>query len=498
MSFSPTDEQISIVDAAKTHEDVVVEAYAGSGKTATLLLITESQPRRKFVYAPFNRSIADEAKRKFPRNTRCNTMHSLAFAAVGKNFMHRLNGPRVTAKQTASILNITQAFELREKVFLAPWSIARHVMDTVRNFCYSHDNEPYPNHVPFIPGAEDRWDEFAWMITEYARKAWADLQSHNGRLRFSHDNYLKMWALSEPYIPGDCFMLDESQDSNDLTMSIINAQEHMQKILIGDTYQQIYSWRGAKNVMEGFDTNHRLYLSKSFRFGEAIADEANKWLELLDAPKPLTGNENIPSRILDLDESDAILCRTNAEVVAQALGYTEKGKRVAVVGGMEEVKRFAEAALDLQSGKRTTHPELIAFENWTEVKQYVAEEGSDLRVMVSFIDTYGVPKVLEIAQTTVDEQFADIIISTAHKAKGREWKSVRIGTDFKPPEDATDAGQLSKAEMRLAYVATTRAQNELDRGSLEWVDHYVMDNGPLTNHPGLNENEPLSHHPEVA
>ena len=34
-----------------------------------------------------------------------------------------------------------------------------------------------------------------------------------------------------------------------------------------------------------------------------------------------------------------------------------------------------------------------------------------------------------------DEDTADLIVSTAHKAKGREWDSVRIANDFKAPQE---------------------------------------------------------------
>lgn len=54
------------------------------------------------------------------------------------------------------------------------------------------------------------------------------------------------------------------------------------------------------------------------------------------------------------------------------------------------------------------------------------------------------------------EASADVVISTAHKSKGREWQSVQLAGDF--PDEA--AG--SDAELRLLYVAATRGRLELD------------------------------------
>jgi superfamily I DNA/RNA helicase len=58
----------------------------------------------------------------------------------------------------------------------------------------------------------------------------------------------------------------------------------------------------------------------------------------------------------------------------------------------------------------------------------------------------------------------DVVISTAHKAKGLEWDSVKIGPDFKLP---TEEGEIpSDADLMLMYVAITRAKLSLDPGIL--------------------------------
>ncbi|CAL9630583.1 hypothetical protein SUDANB70_06094 (plasmid) [Streptomyces sp. enrichment culture] len=62
--------------------------------------------------------------------------------------------------------------------------------------------------------------------------------------------------------------------------------------MVGDSAQAIYHWRGAKDVMTGFDGT-RLALSQSFRFGPDLAAEANRWLRLADAPIRLTGTPSM-------------------------------------------------------------------------------------------------------------------------------------------------------------------------------------------------------------
>ena len=117
----------------------------------------------------------------------------------------------------------------------------------------------------------------------------------------------------------------------------------------------------------------------------------------------------------------------------------------------------------------------MGFANWSDVQEYVQDEGgSDLKVFVKLIDEYGVQTVMDVANKAVDEKYADIICSTAHKAKGREWKAVRIATDFREPvnEDGTPSEPI-RSECMLAYVAVTRAQLQLDRGGLAWVDRFI-------------------------
>ena len=64
---------------------------------------------------------------------------------------------------------------------------------------------------------------------------------------------------------------------------------------------------------------------------------------------------------------------------------------------------------------------------------------------------------------TVEADGADLVISTAHKSKGREWKSVRLMDDFlrSSPSGESNAGP-DPSELRLLYVALTRAKEQLD------------------------------------
>ena len=272
-------------------------------------------------------------------------------------------------------------------------------------------------------------------------------------------------------------LLDEAQDANPVVAAIVDRQAHAQRILVGDRCQAIYGWRGAIDAMSRFHAHQRLCLSQSFRFGPAIAAEANKWLQLLDAPLHLRGFDRITSTVGSVACPDAVLCRTNAEAVRQLLVAADTGRKAAVVGGGTEIRRLAEAAISLRAGAGTDHPELFAFRTWGEVQEYVEQDagGSDLKVFVQLIDTYGPEVVIDIVDRLSPEEAAEVVVSTAHKAKGREWPTVRIAGDFPEPRRSHNGqpAQVPRADAMLAYVAVTRARQVLDPEGLAWVEGWL-------------------------
>lgn len=491
--YPPTPEQQAAIEAFATGDDLVIQAGAGTGKTSTLRMLAESAPRRRGLYIAFNRAIAADAKRSFPRNVEASTAHSLAFRAVGYQYRERLDGPRVPARTAAQILGIAGATSLGTDVpLLAPQQVARIVLAAVARFARSADREPAAVHVPHVarfeaPPARKALAEF---VVPLGRRAWDDLTAERGQLKFTHDHYLKLWQLSRPVLPCEYVLFDEAQDADPVIMSIVGNQPSAQRIVVGDSAQAIYEWRGAVDAMTKFP-GKRLTLSKSFRFGPAVANEANRWLDQLDAPLRLEGHDPIPSRIVDhLGEPDAILCRSNAGAMTSVMTQLAQGRRVALVGGGKDIRDLAAAAIQLKAGAGTDHPELFPFRTWAEVQDYAAmdEGGSDLRTMVKLVDDYGPDALIAAIDRLADEPAdtgnkpmaltsaaPDVIVSTAHKAKGREWASVLIGEDFHPPKNDEDGnpGIAEPGELRLAYVAVTRARLVLDRGSLRWLDTYA-------------------------
>lgn len=475
-SYDPTPEQARIVDTFAAEVDLVIQAGAGAGKTSTLELCARSTSDRG-VYVAYNRAIADDAAARFPGSVTCKTGHGFAYGAVGKNYRHRLNGGRIPARRVAELLKLREPLRLTTEagpVALTPEKLARLVTGTVARFCYSAEDAPRPWHVPELVGVVDEAERALrdWIVP-HAVRAWADIERLDGVLPFTHDCYLKLWQLRGPRIGCDYLLLDEAQDANPVMAAIVRAQE-AQIVLVGDSCQQIYGWRGAVDVMSSWPNATTLTLSQSFRFGPAVAAQANKWLDLLSAPLRLSGFDQIPSRVCAPNEGrpDAILCRGNARAVSEVMDGVKLGRRVALVGGGDQIRKLAEAAQQLQQGRGCGHPDLMAFDSWGALQDYVEHDtgGSDLRTFVRLIDKMGADVVLSVVDDLVAERDADLVVSTAHKAKGREWDHVRIAGDFQEP--AEDGVGPSRPDAMLAYVSVTRAKRVLDLGGLSWVDDW--------------------------
>lgn len=84
----------------------------------------------------------------------------------------------------------------------------------------------------------------------------------------------------------------------------------------------------------------------------------------------------------------------------------------------------------------------------------------------------------KILEGVIEPVKADVVITTAHQSKGLQWDKVRIFDDFWGPKFNKETGEIdmpAPEELRLAYVAITRAQKEVYLGPLNWVNDYTSE-----------------------
>jgi hypothetical protein len=502
-----TSQQQDIVDTWKSGIDILaVEAGAGAGKTSTLIALAKADGR-KGQYLAFNRGIVSEARTKFAQqapNFSASTIHAIAKAAVGGDFEHRIRQHRVFPSELAIEWGINESFTCTfgdESRTLAPKFLASYVLEALRKFCDSDAELPETKHFRYLDTIDKRDEAGKFTYTNnnrlraqllpVLRRLWDNVSRPEGRLQLGKGTdflnvLVKVFAqLDDPAIPGDVLAIDEAQDLSPVMLQIVHKQ-NKPVILVGDSQQQIYSWRGAVNALQTVKATQTLYLTQSFRFGPEIAAVANAVLaEIPGAAIRVegAGPKEGASRIGYHESPDAILTRTNAGGIAQALSQQKLGRRTYLEGGSSDIKSLVKAAGDLMMGRRTTNPELAPFGSWDEVRSYVTEDEptSELKLFVKLVDENGIDIMTQAVSNKdangrdVTKADADVVITTVHKCKGEEWNSVKLAGDF---SDKVFDSSDDEAK-RLLYVAVTRARQNLD----------ITDCSPMLKLLGMGEGE---------
>ena len=215
-----------------------------------------------------------------------------------------------------------------------------------------------------------------------------------------------------------------------------------------------------------------LPLTQTFRFGNGAARWANRVLELLEENRRIAPAAHQTSATVSDDSRnvDAILARTNAGALDEAVKGLEHGRKVYVMGGAEPLVRLIESAWRLRSGKKGSG-ELAVFSNWDELKSAAQGNSSDdygdpsLQILVRLIEERGA-RVLSMCnrlrECVGSPETAQVTVSTVHKAKGLEWPRVLVAADFNRfirREHGVVRRNLEEA--CVIYVALTRARHHL-------------------------------------
>lgn len=472
MTFTPTAQQAAAISALPLHRVVRVIACAGSGKTSLLRMMAESAPSHA-IYLGFNKAIAMEAAQKFPRHVKCSTTHALAYASLPQGMRERLARPKGayvnvagTGAEVGRYLHV-QPIHLGEGKQLSQAAIGSLVKDTVAKFEQSADTELSRQHVPFSVVYKVTKDPatVSFVVNNvlgYARKLWAERNSSTSRVLLTHDTYLKMFQLGAPTITYDTIFLDEAQDTTPCVADIVLRQKS-RIILVGDPRQAIYGWRGAVNAMampEQFCTDPipSFPLTKSFRYGQVIADVATA---ILEGSVRLEGNPEIPSvagMFLEMPFPQTHIYRTNSALLMGAVQALAEGRKVAIATDTADFVRLLESAIALwaQDMRNVKHDKVLPYLDWQELVDDV--DDLELQRIAKAVPSGLASRWVDVLQHYKRPETYDILYTTAHKAKGLEWDNVCLAEDFRTPVTAKGWQDLPEEEVNLLYVAATRAK----------------------------------------
>ncbi|MEI7811055.1 MAG: UvrD-helicase domain-containing protein [Ignavibacteria bacterium] len=490
-----TDEQSDIIE---TDKDIKVNAVAGSGKTTTLIEYAKSRNAdKKLLYIAFNSSVRKSARDKFTAlglsNVRIETAHSLAFDNIVKHSQYKLSQGYKT-NQIKDILSIN----LNSRDKHAPYVLANHIKKFASFYCNSKvarvQSLDYRSLIG-DPVAKAFVNSYYNEIEHGTRVLLAMML--RAEIDISHDFYLKLFQLKEPKLRYDYILFDEGQDASPAMLDVF-LKQNTKKIIVGDTHQQIYSWRYAINSLENVHDFDEYPLNTSFRLDADIARLANsilKWKEHFTDYK-----ENVITGVSKRQEikSKAVIARTNLRLLIKAIDMITSDRSIRKIyfeGNLNSYTYAGEGAslydvLNLRNENfHLIRDDLMkGMKSLDELKEYAEQsEETEISMMIDIVEEYGneIPDLLKTLKEkhveNNDRKSADVIFSTVHRCKGLEYDEITLEKDFinedsilklikKDGLDYIDKPALAE-EVNLLYVAVTRTGSRL-RLPEELTDKY--------------------------
>ncbi len=476
-----TEEQLEIIS---DNANLRVIAGAGSGKTTTLVAKAATLFPEKVLILCFNRISKEDLDRKVSEfmlsNVTVEKIHGLAIRSV---FGHKK--PQIENEIT--LPTIIQAFKIKDlsgepnSCFI----LAGHIK-WLLTYYYNSNFDAITDLDPEVLFRQKSDDIFSNNF-DYIRDCAIALHEliKEGDVPMFHDAYLKLYALKKEVLGYKHVFFDEGQDASPVMLGIFERQKG-QRVIVGDVNQQIYAWRYATDSLES--VNFKEYdLTKSFRFGDQIANVVNKVLDLkfdvgLSSRRWTLQGVN---RDTTIKESNlcAVVARTNMALFRQAIEWLDSREpimnSVHFEGSFSQYLRSDTGVnlydvYNLYSNKRHLARDTViqSMASFKEYKHYVnLIQDHSQSLLIDLVEKYKervLPLIDELKAINIpveERERAEVIFTTAHKAKGMEYDEVLLLQDFITERDLrqsvakTDAniGELTEA-INLIYVSITRSK----------------------------------------
>jgi DNA helicase-2/ATP-dependent DNA helicase PcrA len=476
-------QQESIFGWAESGEgNLVVAAYAGTGKTTTMLEAARRSPESRILVCAFNKRIAEEltAKARDPR-VECKTLHGLGFGIIRKfrqNVIIAKDGRGLAlAQAVCGDSDPVECVKLAGKACTYAREMAplakdwRELIDIVLDF-------------DLMPAEE--WEEYGWNAETVAQRAYLAMQEAKKpavEIDFTDMIFLPVamgWARKVyPLV-----IVDEAQDMNACQLLLAQMVCKGRIAVVGDRHQAIYGFRGADSgSLDRLKAAYRAEerpLSITYRCPRSVVKEAQAFVP--DYTAADSAPEGAVSAIHEeelyklADRGDAVISRKNADLISAALRFIRAGKAAQVIG--RDIAAGLRALVnELATGRaKDSIPELLRrLESWRErqvvrIKAQTTDQDRQAARIVAMqdkVDTLvaicegaaGVPEL----RSRLERLFTDtasgatITCASVHRSKGLEFPRVFL-LDWTFRHAHPKAGQ---EERNIRYVAVTRAQREL-------------------------------------
>ena len=419
LSVKPTDEQNTIINDSLKHIISIINAFAGTGKTSILIMLTEFFKNRKFLYLAYSKSIELEAREKFDinNNVKVKTIDALAYHYVARfTDINLRNVTNLKIKEIADRYNIN-------------YKLASSVNTFLKDYCNSGS-------IDIVAPSK---------VKSIIEMIFNDIES--GEISSTFGFILKKFHLlladNTISIKEDILLLDEGQDTNDVTLAVFNLIQANNKIVVGDKHQQIFAFRGSKNALSKIE-GAQFYLTESFRFNKRIASNANKLLamfkgETISLVSKKDDYIKFEKAFKKPEYTLGYISKNNTTLVSKMITLIEKNYSFITVRNPDEIFRLI---LDVgyvckkQSDKVSYQNKYLkAIDSEDELKSYINEtEDIELDTAMKIYEKNGLDSI-QNAHKIAKKYFTSkkkqrISLTTAHSSKGLEWDIVVIEDDF--------------------------------------------------------------------
>ncbi|MGE4382513.1 MAG: UvrD-helicase domain-containing protein [Arcobacter sp.] len=489
-----TKEQEEIINSSEL--SFKINAVAGSGKTTTLLEYAKKNSHLKILYLAYNKSLQVSLQEKLKDYKlpylHISTIHSLAY-----NKIEAYNYNLTADLKNYVIEKVITSHELREhqKAYYPTLEYIALIKDLVNFYCNSSLIALDFKLLEAYKKQSDLGAKILELLNKNEKRVIEHLKTILGAMKnkiieATHDFYLKMFYLNKKVstnLPYDLILVDEAQDISDVMIGIVENL-NCRRIYVGDSFQQIYSFRFATNALNKIDLPS-YDLTQSFRFGDNYAKTLQSTLNSLyeiNSSKLLRirgieKNTKIGREFIDFSKPFCVIARSTFGLIQQLVYFIHDKKKIYFEGGYNSYSFMNQTVYSIfylkqKKNDKITIDEIKDFETINELETFAKDtKNQDYLNIIKFINTYG-DNIFEINKKikehlVSDKKDADIIFTTTHKSKGLEYEQVLMADDFISKKEITNTKnklsyQRINEELNIYYVAATRAKNIIQLADL--------------------------------
>ena len=508
--FTTFSGEVTNLSARNDTQSLMVRAVAGSGKTTTMVGLTNLCQNKSVLALAFNKSIAVELGERMGRHVNSKTLNAIGWGityqygcdVLGRkiNMKDFTDGKKVQ-KIIRGMMSPTERREMGDDVkFLVGMAKSLGMVPQIAIDTW--------NCVPVGPEATpENWKS---VLSHFGRDvpvdvipsviAWAEkilvesirIYFTDGVVDFDDQKWLSVILRDEEGRPLRCkkydiIMIDEVQDVNAVDIALVEMCRRSGSSIVvgvGDNRQAIYGFRGADvNSTENFKNYFNAVekpLSISYRCARAIVEHARKiFPEIEAAPNAEEGEvkyfEGYTSEIFTSD--DMIICRNNAPTVQMAFRLIRSGVPC-VVKGRDIGANLISMLKKL--GAINVNDMNLRLNTWAaqQRERILAEDEDNEEAVERMMDRVHTAHVFieqnldgecDSVYASIESMFGDgkdlnnrLVLCTVHKSKGLESDRVFILDSFLfMPKRILPNTWQEEQEKNLIYVARTRAKSML-------------------------------------